>query len=85
MRVAGIILCALAFVAILPALPSMAKAGEGGVNWEASLDAGRAAARAKGVKTFPFPHSARSGRVPRSARSRLGAPLTDAHVSSGRS
>jgi thioredoxin:protein disulfide reductase len=48
MRVAGIILCALAFVAILPALPSMAKAAEGGVAWQSSLDAGLAAAKAQG-------------------------------------
>ncbi len=47
-RVAGILLCALAFVAILPTLPSMAKAAEGGVAWESSLEAGLAAAKAQG-------------------------------------
>jgi thiol:disulfide interchange protein DsbD len=48
MRVAGILLCALAFVAVLPLLPSMARPVEGGVAWQASLDAGLAAAQAQG-------------------------------------
>ncbi len=48
MRVAGILLCAVAFVAVLPLLPSMARPAEGGVAWQTSLDAGLAAAKAQG-------------------------------------
>jgi thiol:disulfide interchange protein DsbD len=48
MRVAGILLCALAFVAVLSLLPSMARGTEDGVAWQSSLDAGLAAAKAQG-------------------------------------
>lgn len=48
MRVVAILLCAVAFVAVLPLLPSMARGAQGGVRWEASLDAGLAAAKAQG-------------------------------------
>jgi thiol:disulfide interchange protein DsbD len=48
MRVAGILLCAVAFVAVMPLLPSMARNAEGGVAWQTSLDAGLAAAKAQG-------------------------------------
>ena len=46
MRVAGIILCALAFVAVIPLLPNMAGRAEGGVHWRPSLEAGLAEAAA---------------------------------------
>ncbi len=51
MRVAGIILCALAFVVVLPMLPAMAGHAEGGAPWRPSLEAGfaEAASRSKPI------------------------------------
>lgn len=51
-RVAAILLCAAAFVAVLPLLPSMARGAEAGVRWEASLEAGLAASAAQGKPAF---------------------------------
>ena len=51
-RVVAILLCAVAFVAVLPLLPSMAREAEGGVRWEVSLEAGLAASASQGKPSF---------------------------------